>query len=218
GRPSLRTSPANPPPPQILAIGSSTGGPNALAQVIRDLGDDWPLPVVVTQHMPPKFTAMLAQRLDKLTALEVKEAEDGDALQPGRVLVAKGDYHLTFVNEGSAIYARLSKTAPEHSCRPAVDVMLRSLMSIYGNRILAVILTGMGQDGCASSAALYQRGGRVIVQDAETSVVWGMPGAVAAAGIADQVLPVHAIGRAAWSTLRPPPRSVAPATLQEMTR
>lgn len=182
--------------PQVIAIGSSTGGPNALAQVIGDLGRRFSLPIAITQHMPPIFTAMLAQRLDKLTDLSVREAKDGDILRPGTVLIAPGDFHLTFVRQQQQVVAVLNQDPPENSCRPAVDVMFRSLAQCYGPSLVTVVLTGMGIDGAAGVRAAHEEGGVCIAQDRATSTVWGMPGAVVHAGLADQELPLGEIGGA----------------------
>lgn len=182
--------------PQVVAIGSSTGGPNALAQVIGDIGRRFSLPIAITQHMPPVFTALLAERLNKLTDLTVREAKNGDILQPGTVLLAPGDYHLTFERRQKQVVAKLNQDPPENSCRPAVDVMFRSLVRCYGSSLVTVVLTGMGIDGCAGVRAAREVGGLCIAQDQATSTVWGMPGAIIQAGLADQVLPLGEIGGA----------------------
>lgn len=177
----------------VLAIGSSTGGPDALAAVLTALPASLPVPVVVVQHMPPVFTRLLAQRLDGKCGLQVKEAEDGDLLRPGLVLVAPGDRHLEVHAGPSGPRAVLTSAPPESFCRPAVDVLFRSVLSVYGERSLAVVLTGMGSDGARGADQLRRAGAEVVAQDEVTSVVWGMPGAVVAAGAAHRVLPLHAI-------------------------
>ena len=177
-------------PPRLLAIAASTGGPNAIADVLTALPQDFPLPIVVTQHMPPVFTALLAQRLGRDARRECVEAADRMSLKGGMVYVAPGDYHLTIVTHEGAPLIRLSQGPPENHCRPAADVMLRSAANVYGASVLAVVLTGMGEDGRRGCEAVRARGGRVIVQDEATSVVWGMPGAVATAGLANWVLPL----------------------------
>ncbi|WP_344554403.1 CheB methylesterase domain-containing protein, partial [Pseudokineococcus marinus] len=202
-------SPSGPPPgrrgaglPAVVAVGSSTGGPEALARLLQALPADLPVPVVVTQHMPPVFTRQLAVRLDRLGPLAVREAEDGDDLRPGRVLVAPGDRHLVLRRAGADVVVQLSQAAPVNFCRPAVDVMLRSCVDVHGAGVLAVVLTGMGSDGRDGCADVRRAGGAVLVQDAETSVVWGMPGAVASAGLADAVLPLDAVAGAVASACR----------------
>lgn len=186
----------------LLAIGSSTGGPRALEEVVLGLSADFPVPVVITQHMPPVFTKNLAQQLDRKAQVHVREAEEGDVLDPGTVYIAPGDYHMEIVHRAARFEVHLQQGAPENSCRPAVDVMLRSIVRCFGGNVLTVILTGMGQDGLRGCESIKEVGGTVYVQDEDTSVVWGMPGFVAKAGLADKVLPLHGIAaeieRRAW--------------------
>ena len=185
----------------LLAIGSSTGGPDALTQLLPLLPASLPVPVVITQHMPPVFTKLFAQRLDSKCALTVKEAEDGDAPRPGLVLVAPGDQHLVLERWGDRTLVRLTSAPPENFCRPAVDVMFRSAAAVYGAGVLGVVLTGMGSDGARGSEVLRRAGGEVVVQDAASSVVWGMPGSVVGLGMAHRVLPLREIARDVVSTL-----------------
>jgi two-component system chemotaxis response regulator CheB len=159
------------------------------------LPGDLPVPVLVVQRMPPLFTRLLAQRLDAHCKLRVTEAAEGDLVQPGRVLIAPGGKHLIVRRQGTSVQAHLTEDPPENFCRPAVDVLFRSASSTYGDRLLAVVLTGMGRDGEKGSTAIRSAGGEVVVQDEATSVVWGMPGAVAMAGQADKVLPLARIGQ-----------------------
>ena len=180
-------------PYAVLAIGSSTGGPDALAKVLPGLPRDLGVPVVVVQHMPPLFTRLLAQRLDVASTLTVREAADGDPLMPGTVLIAPGGQHLVLKSRAGIVTAALTEEPPENFCRPAVDVLFRSVASVYGERTLAVVLTGMGRDGERGAAAIRKAGGDVFVQDEATSVVWGMPGAVAHSGQADRILPLPSI-------------------------
>lgn len=176
-----------------LAIGVSTGGPNALSVVIPELPKALPVPVFIVQHMPPEFTRQLAQRLDGRSQVAVVEAQDGMQVKPGTVYIAPGNFHMEVKGKiGEAVIA-LHQGAPENSCRPAVDVLFRSLPAVYGGGTLGVILTGMGADGLKGSECLVAAGGRVIAQDEETSVVWGMPGQVAQRGVADAVLPLNKI-------------------------
>jgi two-component system chemotaxis response regulator CheB len=182
--------------PRVLAIGSSTGGPGALHRVLGDLPKPFPLPVVVTQHMPPMFTRMLAENLSKAHRIDCREAADGDALVPGRVLIAPGDYHMLFRAEpGRGLVVELSRAEKENFCRPAVDPMLRSLVRHMSGYVLCVILTGMGSDGLSGCRTLVEKGGTVLAQDEATSVVWGMPGAVSRAGLCSSVLPLERIGQ-----------------------
>jgi len=180
--------------PDIIAIGSSTGGPQALFKVIKDMGAWLPQPVVITQHMPPAFTAILAEHIERQCQVKCTEAKDGDVLEPRHYYIAPGDFHMLIKLRGGAPTVSLVKDPPENFCRPAVDPMLRSLVAVYGKRILAVILTGMGQDGMKGSSEVVKAGGAVIAQDEDSSVVWGMPGAVATAGLCSAVLPVGEIG------------------------
>jgi two-component system chemotaxis response regulator CheB len=191
-------------PVRVLAIATSTGGPNALAEVFRRLPADLPVPVVMVQHMPPMFTRLLAERLTAEYAIPVEEGQSGTALRPGRALLAPGDHHMIVVRDGSLARALLHRDPPENSCRPAADVLLRSVAKVYGSGALAVVLTGMGQDGLRGCEAVRAAGGQVVVQDEATSVVWGMPGSVARAGLADRVMPLPAIADEILSRVRPP--------------
>lgn len=177
----------------ILAIGASTGGPDALAALLPALPVDFPVPVVLVQHMPPVFTTRFAQRLDAICALTVREAQPGDRVVPGQVLLAPGDHHMRLRRDGDGVRVTLDQSAPESFCRPAVDPLLRSVADVYGGRSLVVILTGMGQDGMRGCERLRGVGATVLAQDSATSVVWGMPGAVAGAGLAHQVLALREI-------------------------
>jgi two-component system, chemotaxis family, protein-glutamate methylesterase/glutaminase len=169
---------------QVLVIGSLTGGPNALAVVLKGLRKDFRLPVLVAQHMPPMFTRLLAERLSASSGLRVEEATEGSRLEAGKVLIAPGDYHMEVRRTGVGVVAALNQNAPEHSCRPAVDVLFRSVAQVYGGSVVALVLTGMGCDGAIGAADLQKRGAYIIAQDEASSVVWGMPGAVVKAGVA----------------------------------
>ncbi|MCM4077250.1 protein-glutamate methylesterase/protein-glutamine glutaminase [Paractinoplanes hotanensis] len=177
----------------ILAIGSSTGGPDALTKVLTGIPADFPVPIVITQHMPPVFTKMFAERLDRSTPLRVVEAGDGMELAAGWAYVAPGDQHLVLHRRGTATLTQLSGAPPENSCRPAVDVMFRSVAALYGGSAYATVLTGMGHDGRGGAKVLRDAGAEVLAQDEATSVVWGMPGAVVGAGLADEILPLDRI-------------------------
>jgi two-component system chemotaxis response regulator CheB len=192
----LPSAPARPlpPAPAIVAIGASTGGPNALALLLPALPASFPVPIVIVQHMPPLFTRLLADRLAGKSAIGVSEAVPGELLQPGRAYIAPGDWHLIVERTASGVRVGTHQGPPENSCRPAVDVLFRSCMAAYHAQVLGVVLTGMGHDGLRGSEAIYEAGGQILAQDAGTSVVWGMPGFVAQAGIADQVLPLTEVG------------------------
>ena len=152
--------------------------------------------MVITQHMPATFTAILAEHIQSATNRPAKEASTGDVLQPGHIYVAPGDYHLTVASDDAVRAIRLNQDPPENFCRPAVDPMFRSIARVYGPSALAVVLTGMGADGREGGRVLVDAGGTMIAQDEATSVVWGMPGAVATAGLASMVLPLEKIGPA----------------------
>jgi two-component system, chemotaxis family, protein-glutamate methylesterase/glutaminase len=177
----------------VLAVGSSTGGPEALAKVLAKLPADLPVPVVVVQHMPTVFTKMFAERLDRTVPLHVVEAAADMRVTPGTVYIAPGGLHLEVVRRADSVVTRIHTGPPEHSCRPAVDVLFRSVARVYGPAVVATVLTGMGYDGRSGCAELAKLGAEIIVQDEASSVVWGMPGAVAEAGLADAVLPLNAI-------------------------
>jgi two-component system, chemotaxis family, protein-glutamate methylesterase/glutaminase len=176
-----------------VVIGVSTGGPNALQTLIPALPASLPVPVFIVQHMPPIFTKHLAERLNQLSPLEVHEARHGDTVRPGGVWLAPGDFHMTLARLGTSTKVSLNKDTPECSCRPAVDVLFRSASAMYGKNLLAVVLTGMGQDGLRGCDAVNMNGGRILTQDEQSCVVYGMPAAVQKAGLSDLVLPLHRI-------------------------
>jgi two-component system, chemotaxis family, protein-glutamate methylesterase/glutaminase len=197
----------------VVAIGVSTGGPNALAALFAALPGDLPVPIVVVQHMPPVFTRLLAERLTARTSVRVHEATDGMVLEPGHGYLAPGDHHMVLRRSGTTVVAQLNQGPPENSCRPAVDPLFRSVAEVYGGNAAAVVLTGMGADGTQGAGVLRDAGARILAQDEETSVVWGMPGHVVNAGLADDVLPLESV--APWivqqvRTGRPPQPLRAP--------
>lgn len=175
--------------PSIIAIGSSTGGPNALMDLFSRLRPP-KVPIVITQHMPKTFTKILAEQLTRSGTIPCHEGAEGMEVLPGHAYVAPGDYHMTIAKEGDQLRVRLNQDAPENFCRPAVDPMIRSLMGIYGGGMLGVILTGMGSDGLIACRQLTEEGGMVLAQDEASAAVWGMPGAVARAGLCSMVAPV----------------------------
>jgi two-component system, chemotaxis family, protein-glutamate methylesterase/glutaminase len=177
----------------ILVIGSSTGGPQALAALITKLPANFPIPIAIVQHMPPVFTKQLAARLHQESALEVHEATGGEVLRAGQVFIAPGDHHLELRRRGTEVITTLNQGPPENSCRPAVDVLFRSASEIYGTTCLGLVLTGMGRDGARGAEHIVHNGGIVYAQDEATSVVWGMPRAVAEAGLARKILPLPEI-------------------------
>jgi two-component system chemotaxis response regulator CheB len=180
-------------PIEVVAIGTSTGGPNALAEVFAGLPASLPVPVVLVQHMPPMFTRLLAERLSAQFPVKVEEGRPGGGLRPGHCWIAPGDFHMAVARDGPQVRVLLNQGPPENSCRPAADVLFRSVAQAFGPSALAVVLTGMGQDGLRGCEAIKAAGGQVVVQDEATSVVWGMPGFVARAGLANRVLPLSQI-------------------------
>ena len=180
--------------PRIIAIGSSTGGPQALLELMRHFARGIAQPIVITQHMPPTFTTLLADHVSRHCGLTAVEAKNGMVLEGGRAYIAPGNYHMTIMPNGERHAIQLNQDPPENYCRPAVDPMMRSLAKNFGPAVLAIILTGMGQDGLEGCRAVVQAGGTLIAQDEATSVVWGMPGAVALAGLCSAVLPLAEIG------------------------
>ncbi len=191
--PAIRLRQASTVTPEILAIGSSTGGPQALFRLLGDLKGSLRIPVLITQHMPATFTTLLAEHLSRASGMECAEGKHGEPLRAGRIYVAPGDWHMTVAAEGTHKVIRLNQDPPENFCRPAVDPMLRSLAPLYGPRLLVTILTGMGADGAKGCETVVAAGGQVVAQDEATSVVWGMPGAVATRGFCSAVLPIEEI-------------------------
>jgi two-component system, chemotaxis family, protein-glutamate methylesterase/glutaminase len=203
--------PSRPPPAaravlDVLVVGSSTGGPNALAELFREIPATFPLPVLIAQHMPPLFTRLLAERLTASCPMSFEEGRQGAVLEAGKAWIAPGDHHMRVVRKGTQALLSLDKEAPENSCRPAVDPLFRSASEVFGSRVLAVILTGMGQDGLKGSERLRAHGAQILAQDEQSSVVWGMPGFVVKAGLADATLPLIELGA---EILRRVNRSVA---------
>ncbi len=175
---------------RLLAVGSSTGGPQALFTLVQGLGRTVDVPVVLTQHMPATFTPILADHLTRLGGMPCAEARDGESLLPGRIYLAPGDRHLLVEGNRAGLRARLSSGPPENFCRPAVDPMLRTAVAACEGRVLVAMLTGMGHDGLAGTRRVIEAGGAAIAQDEASSVVWGMPGAIAQAGLCHAVLPL----------------------------
>ncbi len=212
----IMTRPAAVLAPKMLAIGSSTGGPQALFILIQALGRSVNVPVILTQHMPATFTPILAEHITRLGGLPCAEAKDGEPLLPGRIYLAPGDRHLivepgqsrTVVASiaGNPPWARLSTDPLENFCRPSVDPMLRSAASVCGGRVLVAMLTGMGHDGLAGTRSVVEAGGAAVAQDEATSVVWGMPGAIARAGLCHAVLPLPRIASKLLEMLRVTPK------------
>jgi two-component system chemotaxis response regulator CheB len=176
--------------PEVVAIGVSTGGPTALGTILPQLPAEFPLPILIVQHMPPLFTRFLADRLCTSCRLSVKEASHGDQVAAGKILIAPGDFHLKVAGNRSLAHVCLDQSPPQNSCRPAVDALFSSISEAYGGAVIAVILTGMGQDGLRGAKILKAQGASIIAQDEASSVVWGMPGAIVNAGLADRVLPL----------------------------
>ncbi len=189
----LMLRPASKTKPEILCIGSSTGGPQALNAVLRGLGPNFNLPILITQHMPKTFTSILAKHLGQTAGRPSAEAVDGETLEGGRIYVAPGEQHMLIEFRRGRTSLRLDDGPPENFCNPAVDPFQRSAAAIYRDRLLTVILTGMGHDGLAGGKYVIETGGTVIAQDEASSVVWGMPGAVANAGLCSAVIPLEEV-------------------------
>ncbi len=181
-------------PAEVVVIGASTGGPNALTDILKGLKHPFPAPILIVQHLPANFTNFFARRLDAVCPLPVFEASDGAPVAPGEVWIAGGNRHLETRATAGGIRLATTDGPPVNSCRPAADVLFESAAACFGSGILAVVLTGMGQDGLNGCRAVRKAGGQVIAQDRESSVIWGMPGQVAGAGLADVVLPLSEIG------------------------
>lgn len=180
---------------RIVAIGVSTGGPEALAKLLPTIPANFPLPIVIAQHMPPIFTGLLANRLSTKCALPVREGKMGDVLEPGCIWIAPGDYHMVVKEDSGSMILHTHQGPRENYCRPSVDVLFRSVAEVCGAGALGIILTGMGQDGLIGCEALHAAGAPIIVQDEASSVVWGMPGFVVRAGLAEKILPLDQIGK-----------------------
>ena len=196
----------------VVAIGASTGGPEALTDLIPQFPDDFPVPILVVQHMPAGFTRLLAERLNELTELAVAEAREGKRLAPEQIWIAPGDYHMTVVRRDSEVVLTMNQRPTEQGCRPSVDVLFRSIAETFGAHALAVVLTGMGADGTSGAQAIWEAGGEVLVQDEATSVIWGMPGRIVKAGLADCVSPLGSIASEIVRRVgvsRPPKRAFA---------
>ncbi len=187
---------------EIVAIGISTGGPNALAELIPALPADFPVPIVIVQHMPPLFTKLLAERLAAKSAIRVREGTAGEPLTAGTVTIAPGNQHMVIERTAAGPHVGLNQGPLENSCRPAADVLFRSASDAYKAGVLAVVMTGMGQDGLHGCEAVIERGGQVFVQDEKSSIVWGMPGFVAEAGLADEIVPLNQMAPAILRAVR----------------
>jgi two-component system chemotaxis response regulator CheB len=179
--------------PKVVVIGVSTGGPTALGAILPELPAGFPLPILVVQHMPPLFTRLLAERLHTICRLPVEEASQGALVDAGKILIAPGDFHLKVVSSHGPAHVYLDQSPHQNSCRPAVDALFTSIGEVFGGAVIAAVLTGMGQDGLRGAEILRAQGASVLAQDEASSVVWGMPGAVVNAGLADRVLPLDQI-------------------------
>lgn len=191
---NLTLRPVSPARPRVLVIGSSTGGPPALTAIVKSLGVACnSVPILIAQHMPPTFTAIMAEHLGRASGFPAGEARDGEALTAGRIYVAPGGFHMRIARSGAAAVLRIDDGPPINFCRPSVDPLFESAAQAFGTATLAVILTGMGQDGAGGAARIAGAGGTVIAQDEASSVVWGMPGAAARAGVCAAILPLDRI-------------------------
>jgi two-component system chemotaxis response regulator CheB len=174
-----------------VVIAASTGGPQALSQLVPALRAELAVPVLIVQHMPEDFTRLLAERLDGAGALMVQEGVPGTLIRPGEVWLAPGGRHMVLHRGPAGVELQINDDPPENSCRPAADLLFRSAAEVYGRRVLGVVLTGMGSDGLRGSEVLVEAGGSLLAQDEASSAVWGMPGEVVRAGLAHAVLPLE---------------------------
>jgi two-component system, chemotaxis family, protein-glutamate methylesterase/glutaminase len=190
-RPTSRVRTTTNPRIDIVAIGTSTGGPNALAEVLPRIPADFPVPILVVQHMPPIFTRLLAERLASSSAFPIEEGASGTKISHAHAWIAPGNFHMKVVRTGLSVRLNLNQDEPENSCRPAVDVLFRSVAKAYGANVLGVVMTGMGSDGVLGAEEIREAGGNVIIQDEPSSVIWGMPGLVHASGLDDACYPLN---------------------------
>jgi two-component system chemotaxis response regulator CheB len=188
---------------ELICVAVSTGGPRALEVLLTPLPASFPVPIVIVQHMPPTFTRHLAERLASLCAISVKEVQNGATLHPGTALLAPGDFHVVIKRSGERALLVTNQDPPENSCRPSADVLFRSAAKTFGPGTLAVVLTGMGHDGLAGSEEIHHAGGRILVQDEASSVVWGMPGSVARANLADKIMAIDQLSGEIMRRLQP---------------
>ena len=189
--------------PDLVVIGVSTGGPDALTKLLLQLPGDFELPICIVQHMPAEFTGKLAARLDAASELTVREAQAGDRLEAGTVYIAPGDFHMVLERVDGHDFISLNQNPLENSCRPSADPLFRSAAAIHGSRCLGVVMTGMGQDGLKGSEVLFAAGATILVQDEASSVVWGMPKLVAQAGLAEEQVPLERMAKAVLERVRP---------------
>ncbi|CVK17635.1 protein-glutamate methylesterase/protein-glutamine glutaminase [Sporomusa sphaeroides] len=178
---------------RIVAIGTSTGGPRALQEIITKIPGNIPCGIVIVQHMPPGFTKSLAERLDSLSSVTVKEAEHNDVIRPGYVFIAPGDYHMLIEREGGKTVIKLNQNPPIGGHRPAVDPLMESVARTYGSKAIGVILTGMGRDGAKGIEAIKRQNGYTIAEDQSTAVVYGMPKAAIELGVVDKIVPITGV-------------------------
>ncbi len=194
--PTLRPRGTGPKRIDVLLVGASTGGPPALRNFLLGLGPDWKIPILIVQHMPATFTAILAEHLDKALPQKVQEAKDGMLIESRNIYIAPGDWHMTIKNDPIVKQIKLDQGPQVNWCRPAVDPLFISAAEVYGNHALGVVLTGMGHDGRDGASALGNVNASVMVQDEASSVVWGMPGAIAEAGLAELIKPIDGLSAA----------------------
>jgi len=197
-------------PVDIVVIGASTGGPDALAELMPCFPEDFPVPILIVQHMPPPFMKALVDRLASRSKIDVAEGHSNQPIVPGQALLAPGGLHMLVEKKTRGTFVRTDPGPPENSCRPSVDVLFRSAAEVYGSHVLAVLMTGMGQDGLDGCKKIREAGGQILVQDEASSVVWGMPRLAAEAGIVDQILPLSELGQAIVRRVMEPRRVMSP--------
>jgi two-component system chemotaxis response regulator CheB len=200
--PAVPRREARPRSPRAIVIGTSTGGPKALMELLPELCRVTELPILIVQHMPAGFTQSLAESIGRQTSRVCSEVSEAVSVQPGRLYVAPGGKHLVLRGSATSVTAAVNEQPPENGCRPSADVLFRSAAAVYGGELIALILTGMGRDGTAGLGAIRRAGGLVIAQDEASSVVWGMPGSAVEARVVDEVVPLGRIAASVAAALR----------------
>jgi two-component system chemotaxis response regulator CheB len=194
---------------ETIAIGASTGGPTAIQSILTQLPENFPSKVIISQHMPKGFTRQFAERMNRISAIRVKEAEQGDPVEEGTVLICPGGYHMTMKRQGRTVIVDIKKASADDKYVPSVDMMMKSAAEVYGSKIMGIVLTGMGKDGHKGMLEIKRRGGYTVAESEESSVVFGMPQAVIVSGAADKVIPLEEISEEILNKVRKSNESAA---------